>query len=165
MSTNASPGQSPFDLATPYRPGTNDFNGNAKTDATPEPDPVSMPNAPEWTELCALAVAYGRVIPAAKVSVKYVTGSPALDSFASAGSNVVSGTFTIGRTGGGAANGDITITWPANTFPPQSVQPVARLNGTTPGGICCSAVANGVRVVAVNMSNAATDLPFTVDVT
>ena len=165
MSTNESPGQSPFDLATPYRPGTNDFNGNAKTDAIDRPDPVTMPNAPEWTELCALAIAYGRVISAAKVSVKYVTGSPALDSFCAPGSNVVSGTFTIARTGGGAASGDISITWAANTFPPQSVQPSARLNGTTPGIICCSSITNGVRVVTQDHTGAATDLPFTAEIT
>ena len=149
----------------PYRPGKDDFNGIAlEDDAKSPPDASKMPTSALLNTWSALSVVFGRMIPNLVASVAYVSGSPALDSFTAAPSAVDSSTLTVARTGGGASHGDVTVSWPANTFPAAITQPLVSINGTTPGIASVSAVGNGVRIVIQNTSGTGVDLPFTVTV-
>lgn len=155
----AAPNANTFDLATPRRPGTNDFNGIAKVDdAAFAPDPTTMPNAAEWNTIELLLLAVTRVVPVVILSV-IGGGAPTINNFPSASANVVIGTFTVVRN----SAGNISITWPANTFPPSACAPMAHLNAG-PGMIHAVATANGVNIFTYNSAGTATDLSFTVAV-
>ena len=160
MASNASPNANTFELTQPRRPGSVDFNGIGKQDdAENPPDPVTMPNAPEFNTLEYLIIAACKMIAVATISI---TGGnpPTLNSFASASSQLSVGTFTITRN----SAGNVSITWPANTFPTAATQPKAHLNGSTAGMVSCSPITNGVQVFTWNASGTPTDLSFTVDV-
>lgn len=81
-------------------------------------------------------------------------------------SGVTPGTITIARTNGGAAHGDITITWPANTFPASLTKPKGATLNTNLGAhsysIGVTAISNGMRVTT-NQDTTPTDIPFTVE--
>lgn len=153
------PNANTFDLATPRRPGTNDFNGIAKVDDSAySPDPTTMPNAAEWNTLEFLALAACRVMPVAVLSV--IGGAvPSLNAFPSASTLVAIGTFTVTRN----SIGDVSITWPANTFPPSISPPQATLN-SGPGMIWATAIANGINVKTYNAAGALADQSFTASV-
>lgn len=154
------PNANTFDLAIPRRPGTNDFNGVAKIDDSNEPpDPQTMPNAAEWNTIEWLVLALGRVMPVLVLSI-LGSASPSVISFPCARSTVVIGTFTVTRN----SAGDVSITWPANTFPASASPPIVSLNGSADGRITADAIANGVRVYSYNAAGAATDRSFTVQV-
>lgn len=158
-------------VTAPYRPGPADLNGiGLQNSPTRPPNPATMPTAELLNTLSALAVVYGRLVANAIVSVKFAAGSPALDSYTAAPDAFFGApaakVFTVARTGGGAANGDISITWPANALPAQLVQPRACLNvlpGAHSYSIGVVPITNGVRIVT-NQDNAATDLAFTVEI-
>lgn len=150
--------------AIPYRPNSNDMNGiGIQNDPNFPPNPATMIVAELANTWSAQLVDVSRVVPMLVISV--TVGPLAINSIAAAPAVVqstpIGTTFTLARTGGGAGSGDTSITWPANTFASPITQPYVALNGTTPGGICISAITNGIRIVTVNMSNAATDLPYT----
>lgn len=162
------PGTSTFDDPTgAHRPGVDDFNGAAfEDDADDAPNPSTQATADLVNTLCLTQVGLGKVVPVARISVRYASGNPVLDSFTAAPSAPTSGTFTIGRTSGGASSGDVTITWPAGTFPPAAGQPTACLNvvgAPAAWAISCANVTNGVRVITA-LAGAGSDLPFTVSV-
>jgi hypothetical protein len=155
----ASPNQSTFDVVPPYRPGAADFNGAAKLDdqANP-PDPQTMPNAAEWNTICLLLVAMGKVISSAVITVTVSAGTYSASQISAAGAAVSIGSITVTKNG----TGDVSLTWPANTFPPAVAAPEASLNDTAAGMITCYAITNGVRIVMLNAAAAAADKPFTV---
>lgn len=154
-----SPGTSTFDVVPPYRASPTDFNGCAKQDdAENPPDAATMPSAAEYNTLCNQAVALGKVVSAAILSLQVVATVYSVLAFSAAGNAPVLGTFTVTKNG----VGDVSITWPANTFPPAVCGPEASLNHTVPGMITAYAITNGVRVVMYNATGAAADMPFTV---
>jgi hypothetical protein len=156
-----SPGISTFDVSPPYRAGSDDFNGNAKIDdAEAPPDAATMPSAAEYNTLTAQMCSVNKVIAVAKLSLGVLAGVYSMASFTAAGSAPTTPTFTITKNG----TGDVSITWPANTFPPPVVAPESSLNHTAPGMITAYAITNGVRVVMLNSAGAAADMPFTVTV-
>ena len=156
--TNQSPGVSTFDLVPPRRPVLNDFNGAAKVDdATFPPDPQTMPNAAELNLAAKLAVAVGAVMPVLVFSV--IGGvTPTLFGIITAVTAVIPSTLTVVRNG----TGDVSITWPAGTFPTPSVYPTACTNAGAAGDADVVPITNGVRVRTYNGSAVATDLSFTV---
>ncbi len=157
---NTAPGVSTWDLIPPRRPTTNDFNGAAKIDdATYAPNPQTMPSGAEYNTLCLLMVALGKVLPNAVVSV---TGGnpPTLAGFAAPSSSIVGGTFTLTRN----SAGDVSVTWPANTFPTSACAPVVAPNAGALCDVDAVAITNGVRVRTFNAGGAATDLSFTVTI-
>lgn len=166
----ASPGTSTYDQSPPQRPTVDSFNGCVKEDDQESaPDPRTMPNAPEANTTSLTLISHGAMANPAKVSVTY-SGSPLVPGIAfSIFPNVATSvTPSIARTAGGAAAGDVTITWPAGSVVPSNVNPTVSLNGTT-NGDCLSPsatlVANGVRVQTKSLSGGvgvAADLPFTV---
>jgi hypothetical protein len=166
MSTNLSPLVLPWDLQSatpplpPRRPILNDWNGAAKIDdAAYPPDAQTMPNAPELNLGARVHVAAGAMIANLIASI---TGgvAPVLAGFMSPSTLVTSTTLTTTRN----AIGDVSITWPANTFPTPQVAPSVSTNA----GVWCDAdvvaITNGVRVRTYNGAGAATDLSFTVTV-
>jgi hypothetical protein len=166
MTIGTAPNLSPWDDPTgAHRPGADDFNGAAfQNDPDDEPDPGTQATAELVNTMCLALVSLGKVVANAKVSVKYASGNPVLDTFTAAPSAPTSATFTVGRTSGGAGAGDVTITWAAGTFPPALGQPMACLNvvgAAAAWGISCANVTNGVRVITT-VGSTATDLPFTV---
>jgi len=168
MSIGTAPNVSPWDdPAGAHRPGTSDFNGAAfQDDPDDAPDPATQANAALVNTICLALVSLGKVAPNARISVRYASGAPVLDSFSAAPSGPTSSTWTIGRTSGGASSGDVTIGWPAGTLPPAAGQPTACVNvagAPAAWNISCANVTNGVRVITA-VSGAATDLPFTVSV-
>jgi len=165
------PNVSPWDDPTgAHRPGATDFNGAAfQDDPDDAPDPSTQASAALVNTICLALVSLGKVTPNARISVKYASGAPVLDSFSAAPSGPTTATWTIGRTPAGTGvngAGDVTITWPAGTLPPAIGQPTACLNvlGTAAAwGISCANVTNGVRIITT-VGSTATDLPFTVSV-
>lgn len=150
---------STWDLAVPRRPGVDDYNDCAKEDDAAFPaNPLTMPTAPEYNELCAHDVVYGRMTPNATISIAS-GATPSVLDFTAAPSDVVLATFAVTRN----AAGDVSITWPANTFPPALTRPKAFLNNG-PGMIWADNITNGVRVKTYDKGGALTDTDFTVDV-
>lgn len=155
----SSPNASTFDLVPPTRPGTDTFNGIAKEDQVGfVPDPKTQPSAAEWNTIEWLILALGRVMPVVVISI---TGgaTPSVASFSAAPKSLVTGSFTVVRNGAG----DVSITWPVDTFPSSVVKPEAMLNAG-PGMIHAVSITNGVRVFTYNSGGAATDFDFTVSV-
>lgn len=151
-----------WDCVPPRRPGTNDFNGIAKIDDQRpgyQPDPQTMPNAKEWNLLGWLGVALGQMLPNVTIDVLGGT-SPSVLAVRSPCTTVVIGTITIVRPGAGEVN----LTWPAGTFPPQVGQPHAFLNAPDAGQISVIAITNGVIVNMADVHGTSTDYSFSVDI-
>jgi hypothetical protein len=162
------PNVSPWDDPTgAHRPGASDFNGAAfEDDADDAPDPATQASAALVNTICLALVSLGKVSPNARISIRYASGNPVLDSFSAAPNGPTSATWTIGRTSAGASSGDVTISWPAGTFPPAAGQPTACVNvagAPAAWNISATNVTNGVRVITA-VGGTATDLPFTVSV-
>ena len=161
MALNNSPGISTFDVVPPYRPTTIDFNGGAKIDdATDPPDAATMPNAAEANTTAGLFASIGRTMCVCTLTVTQVAGSYSISQTAAATAAVVNGTFTVTKN----ATGDVSITWPANTFPASTGGPEATANNMTMGSNAAAAlIANGVRVLLA-VGTVATDMNFTVTI-
>lgn len=155
----SSPDANTFELTPPRRPGSNDLNGLAKEDEPGElPDPTTMPSAAEWNTIGHLLLAAARVMPVAVLSI--VGGAaPTLLFFPNARTDLVNASFTVTRNG----VGDVSITWPVDTFPTMVARPVAALN-SGPGMIHATPITNGVRVYSYDSAGAASDKDFTVQV-
>lgn len=156
----STPTESSFDLASPRRPTSEDFNDVAKTNKPGYvPNPATQPNAEEWNFIEWLLLSLGRVTCVAKFGV---TGgvSPALNAVMSANSVVINATITVTR----HSIGDVSLTWPANTFPAPAAPPEATINGTAKGMVTATSETNGVRVRTWDGTAAAADLSFTVTV-
>lgn len=162
------PNVSPWDdPAGAHRPGADDFNGAAFADDPDDaPDPATQASAALVNTICLTLLSLGKVAPNARVSVRYASGAPVIDSFTAAPSGPISSTFTPVRTSGGAGSGDVTITWPAGTFPTAAGQPSACVNvagAPAAWNVSATNVTNGVRVITA-VAGTATDLPFTVSI-
>ena len=154
-----------------HRPSANtDFYGAAYQDrADNPPNPATMPSAGVWNTLLLTLASIGAVAANANISITYSGGNPGIDSQGNA-AGVTSGAsapaYTVIRTVGGASHGDIFIYWPTGALPASLTRPIAYLNGAAPGMISADRYTDGtnvgVRIVALNSSAAATDLPFTV---
>ena len=125
-----------------------------------------MPNAGEFNNGVATLAEIAKIVPLMKFSGAVVNlgAPPVLSAFVAVGANPTIGMLTAVRTTGGASSGDYTITWPANMIPPVLFAE-ATIAGLSPGMAAATPLTNGVRVVTVNASGAAADMPFTVTVT
>jgi hypothetical protein len=175
MAAEQSTGISTWDVSPPYIPGLPDYNGAALiNDAEAPPTPGDMPTANLMNGTAFIEISLAQTAPSLIVSVTYSGGNPAFDSGTTAAgvspgatSPYTSAAIVLERTPTGASHGDITVYWPANTFPPHRTRPTATINGSTPGVIACDWYTDtgghsGVRIVTQNLSGTATDLPFTV---
>jgi len=153
-----------WDLAAadggPRRPSLEDVGGAThEDDAVFPPDPATMPYAAELNQWAMQVAAFGKVVPSLILSVEFAGGAPAVVVASSPRSSVALGDFTVTDNG----TGDTTITWPANTFPPEVTRPEVSINQDIGEmvGATVTAVANGVRVRTYR-SAGAYDLAFTV---
>jgi hypothetical protein len=164
-----------------YRPGLPDVNSAQLANRSQAPpNAPTFPTANQLNGTFLLVCAIGAVIPNATISVKYTGGNPVIDYGTACGglspgatSPVVSGAVGVVRTPGGAGSGDVLLYWAQGVFPPPASRPKGlTINGTTPGIGCAdwttytpaSITYSAVRVVTVNASDVATDMPFTIDV-
>ena len=132
------PGVSTWDIpgVAGRRPGLPDVNGLALVDnANKAPTSPTRPSANLLNTGDALAVAYGRLVPNARVSVAFAAGSPFLvqATLAPTAGNTSPGTaLAILRTpsfvAGFSAAGDTIITYAPNILPGPITQPSAYLN-------------------------------------
>lgn len=144
----------------PRRPSLEDVGGaTLQDDAMYPPDPTTMPYAAQLNQLQKQAAAVGEVVPALVFSVEFTAGDPIIVSASGPRTSLVIADLTPTDNG----VGDTTITWPANTFPPEVAGPEVSINedtGALTGGNVV-AVTNGVRVRTYN-AGGPLDLAFTV---
>lgn len=169
----SAPNKSPWDTATPHRPGADDYDGCALAN-DPEDPPIAseMPTAEQQNTLGFTHVSIGKVVPNAIFSVRFSAGSPLFDSISAAPNDLDTGGITVSRTFGGAVSGDTVIALPSSsTFPPGIAQPIATVNLTIPptpvvGNVNTTIVVNFlsntlIRVVTT-LNGALADVPYTV---
>jgi hypothetical protein len=142
------------------RPAVADVLAGTKTSATPTV-PVNMLAPEEFEQIAQLAVACARMVPVLRVSVAGGT-SPAITAFACIRDDISSSDINVTRN----ATGDVSVTWPAGTFPASNSQPVVGSNvaGGSIRWITAVPITNGVRVYTVDEAESASDGNFTVEV-
>lgn len=148
-----------FDESQPRRPALDDLGGGAKVNDDIAPDPVRDATAEDFNQISKLLAALARVMPVAQLSVRISAGTHFLERVSCAPSAPTTATFTLTDNG----VGDISLTWPANTFPPTVAYPRAFVTGSTPALIAAEALANGVRVRTQDAAGAPVDVPFEVE--
>jgi hypothetical protein len=129
------------------------------------PDPETMPYAEAFNQGHKVLAGACRVLPVARISVIFSGGAPVIAYFKTMGTLITGSTLTVARTGGGDAAGDVTVTWPADTFPLREANPSAlTINSDTAiTEMRAIPVSNGVRV-RTKASGTGTDASWTVDI-
>jgi hypothetical protein len=144
----------------PRRPSLADVGGATLEDDTEfPPNPAKHPYADQLNQWAMQIEAVGRTVESLVLSVEISGGTPALVAFTCPRDDMEIDDFTVTDNG----TGDTTITWPADTFPPELTRPELTINqdvGGIVGGTAVS-VTNGVRVRTYDGSGAE-DLHFTV---
>jgi hypothetical protein len=144
----------------PRRPSLADVGGATLEDDTEfPPNPAKHPYANQLNQWAKQIAAMGGVVPSLVLSVEITAGAPAVVAFSCPRDDLEISDFTETDNG----TGDTTITWPADTFPPELARPTVTINqdtGALVGGTVVS-VTNGVRVRTYDGSGAE-DLHFTV---
>lgn len=152
-----------YDETPPRRPGIDDILVTTKEQPAglPPPNPRYGPTAEEANQSGKQIVALAKVTPTVVMSLMYDSASAEYEvlQFSAAGSDVAIDTFTPTRN----AKGDISVTWPAETFPSPAAKPEVSANGTTPCLSCVDSISNGVRVL-LETTGGPIDAPFTVSV-
>lgn len=151
-----------FDESPPRRPSIDDLGGGAKVnDEVLPPDPVRNATAEDFNQITKQVEASQRTLQAAVLTVRIGGGGAhSVQQQGCQPSGKSTGTFTLTDNG----VGDISITWPANTFPAALADPVASVTGATPAMIAAEKITNGVRVRTKDAANAPVDVPFVVTV-
>jgi hypothetical protein len=145
----------------PRRPSVDDLGGDTKLDNYEEPpDDAEHFTAQGWNQLVKQVAALARVTPAAKLEVRFNSGAPYIARVASPRADVAPSTFT--PTDHGA--GDVSITWPADTFPPTVCSPTGLTLLSNAGAVVdghVEEIANGIRV-RTRSGGVAADVPWTI---
>lgn len=151
-----------YDQPHPRRPGIDDVGGGAKENEIARPDPVRHLTAEDVNQLSKQVVAEGKVGVLARISVTQTAGAyPATPLMQSCRpSEVTNETFTVTKNG----VGDVSVTWPAGTFPTPVARPRAHVVGDTPLLITAKPITNGARVRMQNAAGTPTDSDFELDV-
>ena len=149
-----------FDIVPPRRPAVEDIDPTLVDDAE-YPPVAGDPYADQLNQMGLLIQRACALIPVAIFSVRFSAGTPILDSFSCAPTAPITGTFTITDNG----TGDVSITWPANTFPTELVKSMATITENVAAlAPATVSIANGVRVRTRNPASALADIAFTVAV-
>lgn len=146
----------------PRRPSTDDLGGDEKLDdAEFPPDPVEHPTAAGHNQLVKVVAALSRTAAACKLEVDFSSGVPFVKNVTALGSAVALSTFGTPTDNG---TGDTTVSWPANTFPVETISP----NGLTLYSSSTQVVAghvekvtNGIRVRTF-VNGAAANVPWSI---
>lgn len=147
----------------PRRPSTEDLGGDDKLDdAEFPPDPVEHPTAAGHNQMVKVLAALAKTAAACKLEVDFSAGVPFVAAASALGSSVALSTFGTPTDNG---NGDTTVSWPANTFPPFTISP----NGLTLYSSSTQVVAghvekltNGIRVRTF-VNGAAANVPWSIN--
>ncbi len=109
--------------------------------------------------MARLLVAYGKMVPLARVSVTFTGGTPSIAHVASVRGDLLNSDITVADN----AVGDTMVLWTAGKLPSQSGQPTVTLNAGDMTARTADAVnvTNGVRV-RTSAGGAGEDVPFTV---
>jgi hypothetical protein len=147
----------------PRRPSTDDLGGDEKVDdAVFPPDENEHPTAAGWNQLVKVVAALSRTAAACKLEVRYSAGAPYIARVTALSDDVALATFGTPTDNG---TGDVSITWPANTFPthalsPSGLTPLSSSSASIDGHV--EEITNGIRVRMFS-AGAAADVPFTVE--
>ncbi len=147
----------------PRRPSTDDLGGDDKLDdADFPPDPVEHPTAAGHNQIVKVIAGLSRTAAACKLEIDFSGGAPFVKDAGGLSSNIIQATFETPTDNG---NGDTTVSWPADTFPPAIVSP----NGLTLYSSSTQVVAghvqkltNGIRVRTF-VNGVATDVPWSIN--
>ena len=97
-----------FDQNPPHRAVLSELGGGEKeNNAKYPPDPKKHPTAEDFNQISKQLAAANRVMPLARLWVKFNSGQPFVETVQAAGSTVVPGDFTCVDNGAG----DTTIWW------------------------------------------------------
>jgi hypothetical protein len=101
-----------FDADPPHRAGLSELGGGAKENSTVyPPDPVKHPTAQDFNQMSQQLSAVNRVMPLAILWVRIVAGVPSIFALQAAGTNVVTGSFTVVD----VSVGETLISWKTGT--------------------------------------------------
>ena len=144
----------------PRRPSLEDMGGATLEDDTGRPpDRRRMPYAAQLNQVQKQAAAVGAVVESLALSVEFSGSTPAVVAFTCPRTGLEIADFTVTPNG----TGDTTITWPADTFPPELARPEVSINQDIGEMVAPTVepVTNGVRVRTYRASGAV-NVHFTV---
>ena len=161
FATGTLPWNLPAQLGGPRRGALADYGGATCEDEDPKPDKITMLYADLVNGLQRHAEAVDNAIAAVIFTVTLDGGGAfVLSQVAGPGDaarDVANFTLTPNATG------DVSITWPAGTFPASIAGPMAGLNdATVGGGVNARLISNGVSVLTWTDANTAGNRAFTV---
>lgn len=110
-----------FDQDPPHRPGLTELGGGAKENHPKyPPDPIKHITAPDFNQLSKQAEAAGRIMPLARLFVRFNAGTPVISKVQSPGANVVADSFDLTDEGAGVTLfvWDTGESVPAGALPP-----------------------------------------------
>jgi hypothetical protein len=153
---------STFDQSPPRRPGIDDVGGGQKQNDPnlPPPDPELDPCADDFNQLSQQAVAAGKVLAVARLSIDQSGGDYTLVGISCASSTPTTTDFEVTKNG----VGDVTITWPDGTFPTAIARPRAHIIGSTPLAHATQPLAHGARVRMIDMAGTPAESGFDLDI-
>ncbi|HEX2882675.1 MAG TPA: hypothetical protein VHO25_24315 [Polyangiaceae bacterium] len=144
----------------PRRPSTEDLAGDELVDDQEDPPGPDMPCATGHNQMVKQITALNRVADSCRISVTFSGGTPSISKLTSAKtpSLLLVGAFTVVDNG----NGDTSITWPADTFPPHTCHPHSlTINSDTEiDRARIMPITNGVRI-KTKLGATGTDADFT----
>lgn len=145
----------------PRRPSTDDMGGDQKVDDIEYP-PIEPEHftAGGWNQKAKQIPAICRVTASCKLEVRFNAGVPFVARATSPGTQININTFTVTDNGAG----DVTIEWPADTFPafvcsPTGLTLLSNSAGVVTGHV--EEVTNGIRVRTF-AAGVATDVAWTI---
>ena len=148
-------------LELPRRPSIDDVGGDQKLDNDENPpDDVEHFTAGGWNQKAKQIAALARTAASCKLEVRFDGGgAPYVARATSPNSKITPATFSKVDNG----NGDTTITWPADTFPPFACSPTGFTLLSSSTSVVTGQVeeiANGVRV-RTHVAGVLTNVPWT----
>lgn len=144
------------------RPSIADLGGATVEDEAPLPDKASMLYADQVNQWAKQLAAFAKIVPSAKISVRFTAGSPAIIAAGGPGTAVVPDLFEVTDNG----PGDTTIAWDAGVLPlPTGIQPEVTMNQDGDFSINAVLGTNSVRVKSYTASSGVgADVHFTISI-
>lgn len=149
-----------FDESPARRPGIDDVGGGQKENDIPGPSPVRHATAEDFNQLSQQAVAAGRMMPVARLSIGCSAGAYSLLGFWCPSSNPTTETWTITKN----STGVVSVSCPTGTLPSPAGRPRAFVVGTTPLMVSAEPTGHGAKVHMADGSGTPTDASFELDI-
>jgi hypothetical protein len=149
-----------FAEVPPRRPGLDDVGGGHKVNGRIPPDPARDLTAEDANQTAKQIVALAGITPLVILQMTYGSGTYQFARLACAIPDLtierMQSDWTVTING----VGDVTITWPTNTFPQRVAEPEALPNGANHILPVAQAVPGGVRVRLKDLTSTSTHAPF-----